>query len=935
MTSKILSSGTELFLVLRLRAISAVWLLALLVSACGGDQSKDPIASARSQIEAKDYAAAILQLKSVLQSNPQAPEARFLLGEALFSSGDVGQSVVEYQKARDLNYDKRLVVPALLKALLADGQAKRVIELVAATTFDDPKSRAEADAALGGAYILLGDIGRGGAAIDAALRQDPENIDAQILNARLIAGRGATDEAIAVLDRLLERRPKTLEALRLKGEMLWHGRGAVQDAVTVLRQAISLDGKFVAAHASLIRLLIQQRDFAGAKQQLDGLRVVAPNHPETQFFIVQLALHSGDLKSARDGAQRLLLFDPDNPYILQLAGFVEHEIGALVHAESHLAKALNRAPDLDLARRTLVSTYLRSGQSSKALATIQPLLEKPKPSAEVLSFAGEAQLQAGNYSKAEYYYGLAAKAKPDDVRISTALALSQLNQGRYSSSIARLDELAASDRGTFADLALISERMRRNDREGALKAVARLQEKLPGKPMAPFLHGQIVGAGGDLVAAKVSFEKALAADPAYFPAVSALSAIDLAEKSPTNAIRRYEKLLVGDPKNFRAMLAVAEIRRANGAKQEEVLDLLKKAVSLNPGEAVPRVALIDYLLSQRRYEAALTAAQEAGGVFPDELMVQDSLGRAQIAAGSIQQAVSTFKKLAATHPRLIEPQLRLAEAFVVSKNYASAKQTLRNALELSPKNLAAQRSLIQVALVEGKPDEALRIARMVQSERPTEPIGHLMEGEIQAGRRAWDPALAAFRAALARQETTELAKKLNALFVVANRPAESQRFAEQWMRSHPRDADFVYHLGLMAMGNKDYAAAELRFKEVLAIEPENAGAMNNLAWLMVKRGVPGALEMAERANRLMPNHSAVLDTLAAALSAENRLSEAIEAQVRAVANAPGMPSYRLNLAKLLVRSGDKTRAKAELQVLQGLGSAFAGQNEVQELLKSL
>ena len=76
---------------------------------------------------------------------------------------------------------------------------------------------------------------------------------------------------------------------------------------------------------------------------------------------------------------------------------------------------------------------------------------------------------------------------------------------------------------------------------------------------------------------------------------------------------------------------------------------------------------------------------------------------------------------------------------------------------------------------------------------------------------------------------------------------------------------------------------------------------------------PGAVAMAERALKVVPNQPAMMDTLAMALAAESRLPEAIELQKQVVDLAPGSPLFRLNLAKLHLQSGDKSAAREALE----------------------
>ena len=79
----------------------------------------------------------------------------------------------------------------------------------------------------------------------------------------------------------------------------------------------------------------------------------------------------------------------------------------------------------------------------------------------------------------------------------------------------------------------------------------------------------------------------------------------------------------------------------------------------------------------------------------------------------------------------------------------------------------------------------------------------------------------------------------------------------------------------------------------------------------------------------------MLDTLATALAVDNQITKAVEIQRRAMARNPDDPGLRLNLAKHLLKAGEKDQARAELETLQKLGTKFGGQAEVTALMKTV
>ena len=108
-----------------------------------------------------------------------------------------------------------------------------------------------------------------------------------------------------------------------------------------------------------------------------------------------------------------------------------------------------------------------------------------------------------------------------------------------------------------------------------------------------------------------------------------------------------------------------------------------------------------------------------------------------------------------------------------------------------------------------------------------------------------------------------------------------------------------------------------------------------MAWIKGQLGREGALADAERTNTLAPNQPAFMDTWAMLLSAANQHDRALELQKKAVQLQPKALEYKLNLAKIYIKAGQKDAAKPLLDELAAAGSGFGGQAEVEQLRKAL
>lgn len=915
--------------------LAAACALALTLAACGGESDEKLLASAKTYLQKADTKAAVIQLKTLLQQNPKSGEGRLLLGKALRDGGDAAGSLVELRKAQELGVPDEQVLPELARTMLMAGESAKLVGLLGAAELKEPKADADLAVSLGTAFALQGDRARAQQAVERALRAVPGLAPAVLLQARLKAQQQDHDGALQLIDEVLQKEPKNVAALLLKGDVLWQGKKDRDAALVHFRSVVAAEPRAVAAHVAIVTLLFEQQKVDAANAALAELVKIAPEHPDTVFLQARSALLKKDFAAVRELTGRLLKRAPDNPLVLELAGLAEMSLRADVQAEAMLARAVKGAPQRLLARQALARVYLRQNDPDRALATLQPVLDDPQPDGQTLAIAGEALLQKGELQRADEAFARAAKASPGDAGVRTSAAMAQLARGDAGGAAAALESVVASDETPRADLALVAARMRQNDVAGALKAIDGVRRKLPTSPLPDLLTARVLVFKKDTAGARSAYEAALQKDSKYFPAVSGLAALDLAAGQPDAAKARLEALAKADPRSYQARLELAELTMRHDGAPAEVTRLVGEAVKAAPTEPRPRVLQVSWLLRQGDPKGALAAAQDAAAALPDNADVLLALGGAQLASGDAQQALSTFRKVAGLQPRNAQVQLRLADASAAGHNPDGARAALRQALELSPDLMPARRGLARLAVADKRYDEAVALAREAQKRQPKSAAGFLLEGEIEASRKAWPAAIAALRAGQQREKTTEGTILLHRTLAAAGQGAEADRVAADWLKDHPKDAAFIFHLGDAALARNNHADAEKQYRAVLALQPTNVMALNNVAWILANAKRPGAVAMAEQALKITPESPPVLDTLALALAAEGQLPKAIETQKRALQKAPADPGLKLTLAKLYVQSGDKLQARGELEALQRLGEKFAAQDQVAQLLKSV
>jgi len=142
-------------------------------------------------------------------------------------------------------------------------------------------------------------------------------------------------------------------------------------------------------------------------------------------------------------------------------------------------------------------------------------------------------------------------------------------------------------------------------------------------------------------------------------------------------------------------------------------------------------------------------------------------------------------------------------------------------------------------------------------------------------------------------------------------------------------------LALVFDGAGRYAEAQDAYRTTLKLDPENATAMNNLAYLLAMHGggLDQALALARGAHARSPEAPEVSDTLAVVLMKSGDNASALPLLMDAVGREPLEPLYRTHLAASLGQKADRSAREQEL--LDALGGEPSEQNgqRITELLR--
>ena len=260
----------------------------------------------------------------------------------------------------------------------------------------------------------------------------------------------------------------------------------------------------------------------------------------------------------------------------------------------------------------------------------------------------------------------------------------------------------------------------------------------------------------------------------------------------------------------------------------------------------------------------------------------------------------------------------LGQLYRDQQNYAAAINTFEEMVRLGPEeDLRARMMIIDTYRANRDLPHAFDEASKALSEHPRD-RGLLISQAILYGENKQPDLAAQNLQPLLENSPSDLEIYSN----LAQVYTETRRFgdAEKAVRSaeklaqNPADKETIgFLLGGMYERQKKYEQAEQALKGVLALNPQNAPALNYFGYMLGDRGVrlDEAADMLRRALDADPNNAAYLDSMGWILYKQNKLPEAESYIRKAIGRDSHDPTMLSHLGDVLAKGGRNELAAVE------------------------
>lgn len=330
------------------------------------------------------------------------------------------------------------------------------------------------------------------------------------------------------------------------------------------------------------------------------------------------------------------------------------------------------------------------------------------------------------------------------------------------------------------------------------------------------------GQAGDLQKARTALQEALALRPNDERALFMLSQAERRLGALNDAERTARRLVAANGRNVRGYIALAEALEER-QRYNEVIDALTPALST--------------------FRSGQNSAGSLSLLLPHVGFAYQRTGQAEKAVAAFEEA----RKLAPADPSIIG---YLVQAQIAAKKYQDALDLARSARGQHADDLRLARLEAQALHESGKTDQGIAVLEDFVRTRGEDPRAHIALAQVYAE---------------------------------ASRSAQAIKVLQTAQSRFPTETLLTFELGAILDKQKRHAEAEAAFRQVIAREPENASALNYLAYILAERGekLDESVNLVQRALQLEPENGSFLDSLGWAHYKAGNFSLALESLQRA------------------------------------------------------
>ncbi len=897
-----------------------------------------PMQKAQIFYQRGEYRSAAIELRNVIRTSPKDGQARLLSAQVAVKLNLGIPAQTEVEAARRAGVPVAQTRPLLAEAYVLQAKYNDALREAAAETVP-PQLAAEAARVRALAYMGLKDNTKARNEIGAAERSAPTNPWVFVAKAKILGAANDRAGAEAAIDAALRLEPTNIQSLLIKGDLI-RSRVAppagLNQALPFFDQVLKKDQFSIEGRVERAATLVDLRRDAEAIQEIQRIYKMTPDNPLALYLDAVMKARLRKFNEANALMSRTKGTLDTYPPALMLKGLVAFELNNVQQADAALTKVMEVAPDNPVARRLYGAVQIKKNDFDGAIETFKPLIEKGQADAQVFGLSATAYARKNDFAMASNHYERALALDPNSETLKTQLAMARIAQGNTTQATADLQSVLQKNPSSLQALMLITlTDLRTRNFKSALTSAQKFVRAYPKLPLAYNMLGASWLGMNNSAEAEKNFKIALQLKPDYHEARRNLANLYRVTGKYNDAKRELQTVLATDRSNVRTMLALAQVSSSQN-KTEETIEWLRRAVQVNPKSQPPRLALANAYLRLGDRQKALTEANALDRDFPNNPAAVETLGKTQAALGQFGPSIATFTRLTTIMPDSVQAMQLLARAQWSNKEYDAARRSFTRALSLKGTGQnVVYLDLLNLEAERGNFDQAVAYANELRKISPDKSLADVTIGDLYMGAKQYPKAAAAYEAARAKGFNPKIAVNLSRAYQNMGQTPKGVAVLQAWLAKSPKDVTVRMALASLHISSRTYPAAIAEYNMIMQQGNSSPAVLNNLAWALDKMNDSRALATAERAFKAAPDQPDIADTYGWIVLRRQDKVKGLQILQKAAGKRPNDANMQYHLAFALKANGRSAEAARVLDGALAKSKSFDSMNDARALLTQI
>jgi tetratricopeptide (TPR) repeat protein len=740
--------------------------------------------------------------------------------------------------------------------------ALSLIALLLSACSLDPNVRKQKYFESGQRYFEKGQYQEAAIEFTNAVKVDPGYIDAHFQLAESYLHLQQRDRAYQELTRTVELRPEDYRARIELANLLIQVRNfqEAQEQVDVLLKKRPDDP---GVHALASSLLAVQDRIPGAIAEMQRTIALAPDRWEPYLSLALLQLKGNDLYAAEASFKKVIELNPKAMQPRLVLGNYYQSQKRFDEAEKQFRGALALDPNTLDPRKALAGLYLAEGRKADAEDVLKQAKRDLPHNPDSFLALSNFYFTTGDLDKAVAEYHALYLERPKDMQVKEKY-IELLIQGKRYDEARSLDDEILKTNPKEEDALVYRSEMQISDGDvtDAAQTLQTVVKNSPNNFQAHYAFGVALQKQGNLQRAENEWREALRLNPDFLDAQRSIADAAMLQgdmNTLEDAANQMIRLQPGSPDGY-ALRALANINRKHYVVAEQDV---RRAIAAAPQSSFGYVQMGNLKLSQKQYNDAAKAYQDALDRNADSIDALRGLVNAYIAEKQVDKAIAIVNLQIGKAPTNSSFYNLLGVVLFHSKrDLSGAEAALEKSAALDKHNYDAVIQLCEVRAAKGEIDQAIATGEQSLKDNGRQPNLYLLMGNLYESKSDWKRAEDAYQNVLALNSQNPVAS--NDLARVMLHTGENLdaalSLAQTAMRGLPDSPGVVDTLGWIYYQKGVYSLAISNLQEALKLQeksnlPDNPDIHYHLAMAYEKSEQPAlAREQFEQVLKIFPNY---------------------------------------------------------------------------------